>query len=236
MNIIISPAKKMKEVDSFIATKEPIYLEESLYLRKLINNLNLIDKQKMWKCSDKLFKDSLRLSNSNLKMPALFAYDGIQYQYMEPSLLDNESLDYLNNHLFILSALYGILETTSLISPYRLEMKHKINDLSLYDYWGDKPYKVINNDLILNLASKEYSDLITPYTNNIINVSFLEKDKDRYIQKGVHVKMVRGRMVRFLAENKISNPCDIKKFNDLSFTYSYELSNEKEYVFIKEEL
>ena len=81
--------------------------------------------------------------------------------------LDREELDYLSDNLYILSALYGILRSTDLISYYRLEMNNKlyIDDKNLYDYWGDEPYKVLfkDNDIVINLASVEYSKMISKH-------------------------------------------------------------------------
>ena len=171
--------------------------------------------------------------------PAVLAYEGIAFQYMAPSVFEIQQFEYLQNHLRILSAFYGILKPMDGVTPYRLEMQAKAEieeTTNLYDYWGDLLYHSVIDDsrTIINLASKEYSKCIEKYLtpqDRYITIVFCELSGDKLVTKGTYAKMARGEMVRFMAENNIENPVDIKKFDRLGYTFRGDLSSETEYVF-----
>jgi len=126
--------------------------------------------------------------------------------------------------LRILSAFYGVLKPLDGVTPYRLEMQAKVgigDAKNLYEYWGDMLYcSVIDNSrIIINLASKEYSKSIEKYLtlrDKYITIVFCELSGDKLVTKGTYAKMARGEMVRFMAENSIENPEDIKNLTDLA--------------------
>ena len=137
------------------------------------------------------------------------------------------------------SAFYGVLKPRDGVTPYRLEMQAKIrigDAKNLYEYWGDLLYRSVIDDsrIIINLASKEYSKCIEKYLtpqDRYISVTFCEASGDKMVTKGTYAKMARGEMVRFMAENNIENPLDIKKFDRLGYSFRSDLSSETEYVF-----
>ena len=139
----------------------------------------------------------------------------------------------------ILSAFYGVLKPLDGVTPYRLEMQAKVgigDAKNLYEYWGDMLYcSVIDNSrIIINLASKEYSKSIEKYLtlrDKYITIVFCELSGDKLVTKGTYAKMARGEMVRFMAENSIENPEDIKKFDRLGYAFRYDLSSDTEYIF-----
>ena len=153
--------------------------------------------------------------------PAIFAYSGIQYQYMASQVLNDDELDYLQKHLYILSGLYGLLRPLDEIVIYRLEMQTKC-PFSLYDFWQDTIANQIQEP-ILNLASEEYAKVIRKY-KPVIDVKFLNANS-------VHAKMARGAMVHFLAENQIENVEDITSFQEQSFIFDNQRSTPSQYVF-----
>ena len=189
------------------------------------------------------------MSHENLKTvsltehltPAILAYTGLQYTTMAPHVFSKDALDYIQKHLRIISGFYGTLAPFDGIVPYRLEMKAALDineNNSLYDFWGKMIYdEIIEDDhLIINLASKEYAQTITPYLHDedqMITLIFGEEIDGKIKQKGTFAKMARGEMVRYLAENNIQNKEDIKAFNELEYRYSEEHSNDHQYVFIK---
>mgnify|MGYP000349772673 FL=1 len=183
-----------------------------------------------------------RLENMDLYhllTPAVLSYEGIAFQYMAPSVFEDMQLEYVQNHLRILSAFYGALKPMDGVTPYRLEMQAKIrigDAKNLYEYWGDLLYRSVIDDsrIIINLASKEYSKCIEKYLtpqDRYISVTFCEASGDKMVTKGTYAKMARGEMVRFMAENNIENPLDIKKFDRLGYSFRSDLSSETEYVF-----
>lgn len=232
MKIIISPAKQMKPVDLNLEMSEPIFLNKANELVLHIQNLEYDTLKKYLNCSDTLALQAYELYQSFEQQetsPALLTYAGIQYQYIHSQVFDDSELDFLQNHLYILSALYGLLKPLDEIRCYRLEMQAKI-PFRLYDFWKDDLARQINDPILLNLASEEYAKCIRKY-KKLIDVRFVEKHKDKYVEKGVYAKMARGAMVRFIAINRIENIEEIKNFKEFDYEYAPEMSHEFLYVF-----
>lgn len=245
MKVIISPAKKMNIDTDFKKHTMPHFLDKTEHLMKYIQGLSFDEAKNLWKCNDKIAKTSYEyFANMNLTKrltPALLAYEGIQYQYMSPNSFDNNQWNYIENHLCILSGFYGILKPLDGIVPYRLEMQAAVK-LSgykdLYDYWGDDLFKKLysDTDIVLNLASKEYSKSIENHLNDqvqFISCTFGEYKNGKIITKGTFAKMARGEMVRYMAEENIESLSGIRNFNRLDYRFSEEHSNNKNIVFIK---
>lgn len=246
MKIIISPAKQMKiEKDYGFSLSMPIFIKDSEVLLKYLQEMDYETMKSLWNCSDKIAKPNYEhIQNMDLYhnlSPALLSYDGIQYKYMACDIFEKQYFEYVNKHLNILSGFYGILKPMDAITTYRLEMQAKLKGdtfKNLYDFWKDKIYQELikDNDVILNLASKEYSKCIEKYlTEDITYITcvFGEIVKDKVVEKGVYCKMARGEMVRYMAENNITNLEDIKTFNRLGYKYSDIYSSDQCYVFIK---
>ena len=129
----------------------------------------------IWKCNDKITEKNFnRLENMDLYhllTPAVLSYEGIAFQYMAPSVFEDSQFEYVQNHLRIISAFYGVLKPRDGVTPYRLEMQAKVGigeTKNLYEYWGDLLYRSVidNSRIIINLASKEYSCLL--YTSRCV--------------------------------------------------------------------
>ena len=248
MKIIISPAKKMNiDDDIFEYRSKPVFFEQAEEIMNYMKNLSYDECKTIWKCSDKLAQLNYdRVVNMDLNYrltPALFSYEGIQYQYMGARVLSRDALEYLQDNLRILSGFYGILKPLDGVVPYRLEMQSKFinyKNKDLYEYWSDKIANSLfeETNLIINLASKEYSKCVEKYLENSPGTKFItcvfgEIKGDKVIEKGTLAKMARGEMVRYLAQNKICDLEGLKRFDKLEYKYSQEKSNEKTYVFIK---
>ena len=111
-------------------------------------------------------------------------------------------------------------------------------DYSLYHFWEDLPYQNLftNTETVINLASLEYSRLISPYLKDgqkLITIKFLESKNGKWRQIATHAKIARGEMVRFAAKEQINKPEDLKKFSDFGYAFSEEDSTEEDYVFKK---
>ena len=158
---------------------------------------------------------------------------------MAPAVFEIQQFEYLQDHLRILSAFYGILKPLDGVTPYRLEMQAKAEieeTTNLYDYWGDRLYHSVIDDsrIIINLASKEYSKCIEKYLtpqDRYITIVFCELSGDKLVTKGTYAKMARGEMVRFMAENSIENLVEIQKFDRFGYSFRSDLSSDSEYVF-----
>ena len=244
MKIILSPAKKMNtDTDTLEYRNLPVYLSRTEEILSWLRERSHRELQRLWGCNDKIAEQNFeRLEHMNLKTgltPAILAYEGLAYQYMAPAVFEDGQIDYVEEHLRILSAFYGVLKPMDGVTPYRLEMQAKAaigGHKDLYDYWGNTLYEQVIDDsrIIINLASKEYSKCIEKYLSGedrYITITFCEKSGDKLVSKGTYAKMARGEMVRYMAEKHIENPRDIQKFDRLGYLFRTDLSCESEYVF-----
>ncbi len=243
MKIIISPAKKMNvDTDTLAPSGLPVFLEETEQLMEWMRRLSLAEAKALWKCNDRIAEQNYRrFQEMDLRRnltPAVIAYEGIQYQYMAPAVFGGAETEYIREHLRILSGFYGVLKPFDGVVSYRLEMQAKASEAGdLYRFWGEKLYREAADEVILNLASKEYSRCIEKYLrpeNLFLTVTFGELIGGKVKQKGTFAKMARGEMVRYLAENQVEEPQGIKGFDRLDYHFAEELSTETEYVFLKQ--
>lgn len=244
MKIILSPAKKMV-VDTFSieAVSLPTLMHQTEEILAYLKRKSKDELEAIWKCNDVIVQQNIeRIQHMNLYehlTPAILAYDGIAFKYMAPSIFENEQFAYIQQHLRILSAFYGVLKPMDGVKPYRLEMMAKVSihhTKNLYEYWGDRLYQEIQDasGIIINLASKEYAKCIEKYLqekDQFITITFCEMAGNKLVTKGTYAKMARGEMVRYMAEENIEDPEDIKHFNRLGYIYRDDLSSELEYVF-----
>lgn len=274
MIIIISPAKNMRKSEDWkelidegelscprlyeksnevLAHMKEYITEEIRAIMKIkeeLAQLNYCRFQRMKPISCcKNSKDGKESPKFTGKTPAIFAYDGIQYKSISPESISKDGIEFLNDHLRIISGLYGVLRPFDMIDEYRLEMqtKVKINDkANLYSFWDGSISGNISEDLggegiVLNLASKEYSKTVEKYFDNkkseskikLITCTFKVEKAGKLKVESTASKKARGYMVRYIAENKIDDIEGVKAFNIDGFTYSENESTEKEIVFVK---
>ena len=246
MKLIISPAKKMKvDTDSLPWRDLPRFLEQSEELHSALRSMSYDQLKALWKCNDQIAQLNFdRLQTMDLRRnltPVLLAYEGIQYRYMAPGVFSDREFEYAQDHLRILSGFYGLLRPFDGVVPYRLEMGAKLpmgSHKDLYAYWGSRLADALcsEDDTILNLASKEYSQCIAKHLSTgtrMITCIFGElQPSGKIIEKGTLCKMARGEMVGFLAENNIDSPEEAKAFDQLNYRYSEEHSDNNNYTFI----
>ncbi len=244
MRIIISPAKKMNiGTDTLEYQGLPVFLKETEKILDWMKTQSYGDLQKLWGCNDKISEQNYkRITEMDLHSrltPAILSYEGIAFQYMAPAVFENSSINYVQEHLRILSGFYGVLKPMDGVTPYRLEMQAKAGidgTKNLYDLWGSRLYDEVcdGTGVIINLASKEYSKCIEKYLkagDRYITVNFCEMSGAKLVTKGTYAKMARGEMVRYMAENQIEDPDDIKNFARLGYVYRDDLSSKNEIVF-----
>ena len=246
MRIIISPAKKMKvDTDSFPYRDLPAFLSNTEEICGLLQNMSYDELKKLWKCNDQIAQLNVqRLRDMDLLgrlTPAVLAYEGIQYQYMAPGVFTDQEYAYIQAHLRILSGFYGVLRPFDGVTPYRLEMQAKLRIgacKDLYAYWGDRLAKALlaETNCILNLASKEYSVCVSKYlpdSARFITGVFGEEKDGKVMEKGTMCKMARGEMVRYMAQNQIENPEQLKSFNSLNYRFDASRSDDNTYIFLR---
>ena len=248
MRIIIAPAKRMVvDTDSFAMDSLPQFLEQTERLKAALQSMSPQDLQALWKCNDAIAKLNIeRLAQMDLRRnltPAIFSYEGIQYRYMAPGVMETAHLDYLREHLRILSGFYGLLRPFDGVTPYRLEMQAKLavdGCWDLYQFWGNRLARQLasETDVVLNLASREYSKAVEahlPKAVRFVTCVFGELKDGRVVEKGTKCKMGRGQMVRWLAENQIKSPEDLLAFDHLGYQFcrSTSVGNHTAYLWIQ---
>ncbi len=247
LKIIISPAKKMVvDSDSLECLCMPPFLDKTEIIKAELQSKTYAELKKLWACNDSIAEQNCRrLENMDLHRnitPAILAYDGIAFKYMAPAVFDVNQFEYIQNHLFILSGFYGVVRPFDGVVPYRLEMQAKLkigDNKNLYEYWGRDLYDYVtkDTDTVINLASEEYSKTISRYLTDdvkFITITFADLINGKLVEKGTKCKMARGEMVRYMAENNIENPDEIKNFNRLNYHYSPQHSTSNNIVFIQE--
>ena len=246
MRIIISPAKKMKvDTDSLPWQDLPQFLSKTEILAKTLREMSGEELKKLWKCNDAIAQLNVaRLADMDLctrLTPAVLAYEGIQYQYMAPGVFTDREFGYIQEHLRILSGFYGLLKPFDGVTPYRLEMQAKLRlggHKDLYGFWGSSLADQLlrETDCIVNLASREYSICVSRYlpeSVRFLTCVFGEVKDGKVIEKGTMCKMARGEMVRFMAQNQITDPEALKDFDRLEYRFDAGRSDYNTFVFIR---
>ena len=247
MKIIVSPARTMQvDTDSLPYQHLPQFLSQTQEILSWMRGQTYDELHRLWwNCSTKIatlnYRRVQEMDLTHQLTPAILAFKGLQYQYMAPDVFTDQGLEYIERHLRILSGLYGILRPFDGIVPYRLEMQAKLKTdfcKNLYDYWGDSLYRELVRDskVILNLASEEYSKIVRKHLEpdvQFITCRFCEESGDKLVEKGVYVKMARGEMVRFMAENGVTSPEQVKEFTGMNYTFRQELSDGSLYTFVR---
>ena len=178
---------------------------------------------------------------------AIFAFTGDVYQGLDADTLSKTALAYAQNHLLILSGLYGALRPLDVIEPYRLEMGTDLKvgkPNNLYQFWKDKPTELINQQLknhkekaIINLASNEYFKVVNQkkLDGEVISPQFKDAKNGTYKIISFFAKKARGLMSRYIIENEIAHVDDLKGFDTDGYRFNQELSSDRTPVFTREE-
>ena len=247
MLVILSPAKKMdfKSVHNNYSGTECHYAKEMAQLVKIMQSKSVGELATMMSLSRSLAElnyNRYQKFDSSPKMPSLLAFRGDVYSNMSVDSYTKQDMDFAQDHVRILSGLYGLLRPLDMIRAYRLEMGTKVHTdfgETLYDYWGKKVTNAVNglilkdDKILINLASTEYSSVINmkEVNGSVINVVFKNSNKGSYKVIGILAKRARGLMADFIIKNRISNIEDLKKFNGGNYKFQENISSDKEFVF-----
>ena len=232
-NIDFSNLRQEKSSLELIPTMQKMSQDDIASLMKISDNLAELNFKRF-----QGFSSTFDLTNSK---QALFAFKGDVYTGIDAASLSNNDLEFAQKNLRMLSGLYGVVRPLDLIQPYRLEMGTRLETTSgknLYQFWGDKISKVLNEDeseVLINLASNEYFKGIDKKALDarIIDIAFKEMKDGKLKIIGIHAKRARGMMVRFIIDNRIEDPEELKKFNLEKYEFDKDLSDEKTWVFCR---
>lgn len=247
MKIIISPSKTKKinnlpvELKNILIEKNDFY-SEILYPKitnKIIERIRMFSVEEIEK-KFKLKKDKAEKllefykNYENEKSGnALASYTGVAYKSIGIDTFDIEDFEYLESHLVILSALYGILTPYTNIKEYRLDMTNSIfENKSLYEVWKSSVNEYFEKeDVILNLASKEYSKLIK--SDNLIDFEFWNDTNGKLKQISTNSKKMRGFTLNYIVKNRITNINNLKYITLNEYVFNKDMSSEKKFVYVK---
>ena len=253
MLVVISPAKSLDMEPVSVDVTTPDYLDDAMRLTKTARNLTLGQLKDLMSISDDLarlnrdrFKAFEAEPDAHQTKAAAFIFNGDTYQGLEAKTLDQDTLAWAQDHLRILSGLYGLLRPLDAIQPYRLEMGSRLKTRrgkSLYDYWGDTLAKGLNvqaaqvgTDTLINCASQEYFGAADrkALKLNVITPQFLEVKDGRAKIISFFAKRARGAMARYVVENALTSPDDIKGFNVGGYAYDKDASTSEKPVFMRD--
>jgi len=252
MLVTLSPSKGQDFEEPALSKKysKPADLKDSELLIKELRKIKSKQLQEMMDVSEniaelnvdryKTFKTPFTTKNAK---QAIFAFKGDVYSGLELSSFDEDDYAYAQDHLRILSGLYGCLRPLDLIQPYRLEMKTKLKNErgdNLYQFWDDRITRSINKELkkqkepvLVNLASNEYFKSVKPklLEGRLLNINFKETRNGKTRVVAIFAKRARGMMADYIIRNRIEKPQDLKKFRLGGYRFNKELSDDKQWTF-----
>ena len=253
MLVVISPAKRLNWDVVNAPVTEPQFQEDAVRLAKTARNLTLGDLRKLMDLSPDLarlnrerFKAFEAEPGAELVRPAVHAFAGDTYVGLDAASLDEEEMEWAQEHLRILSGLYGVLRPRDAIQPYRLEMGSRLKTrrgTSLYDYWRKAPAKALRaqaeatgTDVLVNCASQEYFGAVdlNALKLRVITPVFMEDRNGESKIVSFFAKKARGSMARFVIHNRLQDPEALKNFDYGGYKFQPQMSEGDRWVFVRD--
>lgn len=258
MLIVVSPAKTLDyetPLPNFVTATQPHYVDDAAELITLLKEKTPAEIASLMNLSDKLaslnvaryheWQPHFRAPEAR---PALFAFKGDVYTGLDVSRFSAPDLSFAQQHLRILSGLYGLLRPLDLMRPYRLEMGTDLTNLrgkNLYEFWGDTLTHAVNaamaeqgDDVLINLASQEYFRAISPkkLSGRLITPQFRDEKNGQFKIISFFAKKARGRMAAWLIQERRAAPDALRDYTVDGYRYDANLSRPDAPVFTRREL
>ncbi len=254
MIIILSPSKTMDYTSKLLTKKHtiPEFLDGSVQLIKYLRDKTPAELMKLMDISNKLaalnfqrYQDFYTPFTTKNARQAILAFKGDVYEGIDIENYSESDFSFAQEHLRILSGLYGLLKPLDLIQPYRLEMGIKLANprgKDLYEFWDDRITKSLNSalhkqksPLLINLASQEYFKSVheVKLDGELLNIIFKEGKGSDFKIIGLFAKAARGKMANFIIKNRTEKAADLRAFNDNGYKFNKKLSDSKNYVFTR---
>ncbi|MBY5933662.1 peroxide stress protein YaaA [Tateyamaria omphalii] len=252
MLVVISPAKRLDWAERDVATTTPDMQDDAVRLVRTARNLTLGQLKSLMDLSDdlarlnrdrfKAFEDAPR---DEVTRPAMLAFAGDTYQGLDAATLSEADTGYAQDHLRILSGLYGLLRPLDAIQPYRLEMGSRLKTrrgASLYDYWRNDLAKALNgqaeetgSDTLVNCASQEYFGAVPEKALKLklITPAFMEDKGQGPKIVSFFAKRARGAMARHIIQNRVTDLEGVRSFDTDGYAYQPNLSTDAKPVFVR---
>lgn len=253
MLVVLSPAKKLDWRDRpGVTLTDPAFREDAASLAALARDLDPEGLQRLMGISQKLarlnaerFATFEEAPQPEALRPAALAFAGDTYTGLDAQSLDDDARRWAQEHLRILSGLYGILRPFDGIQPYRLEMGSRLANprgRDLYAWWGDRLARALNetaaengSDTVLNCASQEYFGAVdrAALKPRVVTPVFMEERDCAPRVVSFYAKQARGAMARFVCENRLTDPGDIRAFDAGGYRHAPEMSTDERCVFLR---
>ncbi|RJG40023.1 peroxide stress protein YaaA [Motilimonas pumila] len=256
MLVLVSPAKTL-DYESPLATAQhsmPDFISQSAELIERCRQLTPADISKLMKISDKLaglnaarFEQWQITPTTDNARQAILAFKGDVYTGLDAASFSEHDFAYAQQHLRMLSGLYGLLKPLDLMQPYRLEMGTKLDNgkgKNLYEFWGEQITNAVNHalaeqgdQLLVNLASNEYFKAVKfkQLTGKLITPVFKDNKNGQYKVISFYAKKARGLMARYIIQNRITSVAQLKQFDVDGYFFSEIDSTPFELVFKRDE-
>ncbi|SMP08082.1 peroxide stress protein YaaA [Shimia sagamensis] len=253
MLVVISPAKRLNWDPVAGPTTSPEFQEDAVRLVKTARNLTLTELRKLMDLSPDLaklnrdrFKAFEAVPGAEVTRPAVHAFAGDTYVGLNAASLEQDEMNWAQDHLRILSGLYGVLRPLDAMQPYRLEMGSRLKTRrgkSLYDYWRQVPAKAlrdqadeIKTDTLVNCASQEYFGAVDPgaLKLRVITPVFMEDRNGSAKIVSFFAKKARGSMARYIIHNRLQDAEGLKDFDYGGYRYQPDMSEGDRWVFLRD--
>lgn len=255
MLLLLSPAKKL-DFDSPVRTAlhtQPQFVEDAAELIAVLKKKKAADIAALMKISGALSELNVRryaewrpefdLTNSR---QAILAFNGDVYEGLDAPSLSDAQLKWAQDHICLLSGLYGVLRPLDLMRAYRLEMGTRLptsRGKNLYEFWGSKISEYLNaalaalpgkgEPIVLNLASEEYFKSVDTKVLNarVVQCVFQDHKNDAWKVISFNAKRARGLMARYVIENRVRKPEALQDFCSEGYAYTPDASTDNSLVF-----
>ena len=243
MIAILSPAKNMRSApERALPTTRPQRGQEAEELADVLCAMPAYELESTMQISPALALRAapiLRPGRRRGRDPAILAYDGLAYKYLDADNLTDDDLCFAQNHLRHMSALYGALRPLDVIHPYRLEMSRRPRGMNLYKFWGSKFRDDLyaETDLVVNLASSEYSRAVSKQLkpgDRFLTCEFLSERGGKCAVRQPMPRWRAARSARYIIQNRIDRQEDLTGFDELGFAFAPSLSNDAVYTYVQQ--
>jgi cytoplasmic iron level regulating protein YaaA (DUF328/UPF0246 family) len=252
MLIVLSPAKALdfSAVPEGAGLSTPQLADQTAELAKVTRKLTLRDLKRLMSLSDNLARLNRERfqhfdASSDEGLQAAFAFNGDVYAGLRARELDRKALGWAQDHIRILSGLYGVLRPLDGIQPYRLEMGTQLKTRrgkSLYDFWGPRIAQALNeaavghkDKTLVNCASGEYFGAVERKALQlpVVTCRFLEEKDGEARILSFFAKKARGLLARYAIDNRIDKAGDLKAFDSAGYRFVAELSSDEQFTFAR---
>lgn len=238
--LVSSKTMLKKELGFKLSATTPLFLKEAETLNEELLKLGVEEMRKLMHISENLAEE-VRFKIENWEKvgswPSWLLFSGDVYKGLVAETLTEEDFQWAQHRVWTLSGLYGVVRPLDLIKPYRLEAGFKLKvgaSKNLYEFWGDKIAREINDGVVINLSSEEYIKLIRKdFDGKIITPLFLQNRESGVKFEAVHAKVARGMMARWIVKSRINEPIKLRDFNEDGYFFDEKRSSDLEPVFVR---